>query len=151
MNDTISRQAAIEEAKKCDLFLAYQGGHIDKDTLDDFIESIVTQVRNGIAKAIESLSPADNWTPVSERTPGENIPVNITWVNRFPAPYYDDIKGCPFTATGIYHNEQWYWYSCVCEDYLAESGECEMDKMDDMIDVIAWQPLPEPYKGEMKK
>lgn len=100
---------------------------------------------------IEHLSTAQQeqqWIPVSERLPENTEPVNITWVNRKPEPYYADIKDKPFTATGHYCNGRWWWYSALCQDYLDEYGECKMDEMDGDIEVIAWRELPEPYKGD---
>lgn len=88
------------------------------------------------------------WIPVSERLPENTEPVNITWVNRKPEPYYADIKDKPFAATGHYCNGRWWWYSAVCQDYLDEYGKCDMDEMDGDIEVVAWMPLPEPYGGE---
>lgn len=90
------------------------------------------------------------WIPCSERLPETNDAVNITWVNRKPEPYYKDIKDKPFTATGHYHKGKWYWYSCVCKDYLDEYENSCADEVDKDIDIVAWQPLPAPYqpKGE---
>ena len=88
------------------------------------------------------------WIPVSERLPKDGIPVNITWVNRKPVTYYADIKDKPFTATGIYYRGQWYWYSWACEDLLYEYGRSEGDAVDNDVEIIAWMPLPEPWKGE---
>ena len=93
----------------------------------------------------------DGWIPVSSgKLPDTNEAVNITWVNRKPPSYYADKKDKPFTATGHYHNGRWYWYSCVCKDYLDEYGDSIGDRMDGDIEVIAWQPLTAPYqpKGE---
>ena len=86
------------------------------------------------------------WIPVSERLPDNTDPVNITWVNHDPEPYYADIKDRPFTATGHYCNGRWWWYSVTCQDYLDEYGRWDIDAMDDAIEVIAWMPLPKPYK-----
>ena len=88
------------------------------------------------------------WTPVSEGLPEELEPVNITWVNHKPESYYKDIKDKPFTATGVYFNGQWYWWSTLCADILAEYSHNYDDIIDDDIEIIAWQPLPEPYKAE---
>lgn len=107
------------------------------------------------ADAIEELLKAsekpNNWIPVSERLPENTEPVNITWVNRKPEPYYADIKDKPFAATGHYCNGRWWWYSAVCQDYLDEYGKCDIDEMDGDIEVVAWQPLPEPYKWGRKE
>lgn len=96
--------------------------------------------------AITALQNQPAWIPVSERLPEDYVPVNITWVNHNPEPYYADIKDVPFTATGICYKGKWYWYSAVCEDYLKEYGDYEPDVVDDEIEITAWMPLPEPYR-----
>lgn len=98
-------------------------------------------------KAIESLN-SRMWIPVRERFPEECVPVNITWINRNPEPYYSKIKDVPFSATGVYFNKNWYWYSSTCIDYLVEYGKCEWELIDKTIDITHWMPLPEPYKED---
>lgn len=100
--------------------------------------------------AIEALEQT-RWIPVSERLPEDLEPVNITWVNHEPEPYYHDIKDRNFVATGIYYRGQWYWYSTTCADYLGEYGSNEIDKVDDAVEIIAWRELPQPYKGESEE
>jgi len=91
---------------------------------------------------------ADRWIPVSEKLPNDLEPVNITWINHEPEPYYKEIKDKPFTATGVYFNGQWYWWSTLCTDTLAEYSNNFDDIIDKAIEVVAWKPLPEPYKKE---
>jgi len=100
-----------------------------------------------IIKALEQT----RWIPVSERLPKELEPVNITWVNHNPESYYADIKDKPFTATGVYFNGQWYWWSTLCTDILAEYSHNYDDIIDDDIEITAWMPLPEPYKAESEE
>lgn len=91
----------------------------------------------------------NGWIPCSERLPEECVPVNITWINRNPESYYAKIKDVPFSATAVYYNSKWYWYSSTCVDYLSENGKNDFDLVDKDIDIIAWQPLPKPFqKGE---
>lgn len=96
------------------------------------------------AKIQEALP---RWIPVSEELPKDLEPVNITWVNHDPVSYYADIKDKPFTATGVYFNGQWYWWSTVCTCNLAEYG-CYDDIIDEDIEITAWMPLPAPYQKE---
>lgn len=96
----------------------------------------------------ELLVDKNGWIPCSERLPEKLEPVNVTWVNRKPELYYAHIKDVPFVATAFYHNGKWWWYSCVCEDYLLEYGKSECDAVDRDIDILAWKPLPEPYKAK---
>ena len=99
--------------------------------------------------AIEALKCSEipnNWIPCSERLPDDLAEVNVTWVNHNPEPYYDFVKNKPFTASSVYYKGDWYWYSSVCVDVLAEYGENKFDKIADVIEITAWMPLPEPYQ-----
>lgn len=93
---------------------------------------------------LADVEPVRRWIPCSERPPEELEPVNVVWVNHSPEPYYQEMKGVPQKATAVYYREKWYWWSCVCEDLLAECGTNETDKVDDDIEITHWQHLPEP-------
>ena len=97
---------------------------------------------------IRTQPSACHWTPVSRALPDKLEPVLITWVNRNPAPYYQDIKDKPDVAAAYYCNKKWWWFSSVCEDYLSEYGQSPPDEIDAGVEVIAWMELPEPYKEE---
>ena len=103
---------------------------------------------NTLLDDLEQDEKENGWIPVSERLPEECVPVNIVWINRNPETYCSKIKDVPFSATGVYYNGNWYWYSSTYFDYLAEYGKCEWDLIDKAIDITHWQPLPEPYKGD---
>lgn len=96
--------------------------------------------------AIIALQNQPVWIPVSERLPEELVPVNVTWINRNPEPYYAEIKDVPFACTAVYYNGKWYWWSSVCTDYLEEYREYNVDLVDKYIDIVAWMPLPETYR-----
>ena len=96
--------------------------------------------------AITALQNHPVWIPVSERLPEDCVPVNVTWINRNPDPYYKDIKDVPFANSAVYCNGKWYWWSSVCTDYLEEYGEYSVDLVDEGIDIATWMPLPEPYR-----
>ena len=89
----------------------------------------------------------NQWILVSERPPEECVPVNVTWINRNPEPYYADIRDVPFTATAVYYDDKWFWYSSTCVDYLKEYGKCDWDLVDEDIVITAWMSLPEPLEG----
>lgn len=93
-----------------------------------------------------AIDAVPRWIPCEERLPDELEEVNVTWVNHKPEPYYDFVKDKPFTASAVYYKGDWYWYSSVCADLLAERGENEIDKIDGAIEITAWMPLPEPYR-----
>lgn len=126
--------------------------------ISDFKESLCKRCdkmkRIGSADDIEKLiigclpseQPEWKWIPCSERLPEDFEEVNVTWINTDPEPYYDFVKGKPFTGTAVYYKGRWFWYSAVCTDYLREYGSSPNDLMDDSIKVVAWQPLPEPYE-----
>lgn len=114
--------------------------------------TMTTQLQDDeVIKDLPSVTPKTRWIPVSERLPEDLEPVNITWVNHNPESYYADIKDKPFTATGVYFNGQWYWWSTLCTDMLAEYSHNYDDIIDDDIEIIAWMPLPEPYKAESEE
>lgn len=96
-------------------------------------------------RLVLDLLEQTEWIPVSERLPEELVPVNITWINHNPESYYKDIKDKPFTATGVYFNGQWYWWSTLCTDMLAEYSHNYNDIIDDDIEITAWMPLPQAY------
>ena len=140
--DCISRQAVLSEiekvcfSKEWSKFRINNGSNGERDLIIKFI------------KQMPSVKTEQKWIPVSKRLPKDLEPVNITWVNREPEPYYHDIKDKNFVATGIHYRGQWYWYSTTCADYLGEYGSNEIDLVDDAIEILAWMPLPEPFKAE---
>lgn len=109
-----------------------------------FLASDIREMIEQLKDDLEEDEKENGWIPVSERLPEECVPVNIVWVNRNPETYYSKIKDVPFSATEVYCNGNWYWYSSTCVDYLAEYGKCEWDLVDKAVDIIHWQPLPEP-------
>lgn len=111
---------------------------------DDFGDSELCE--DALQLAITALQNQPVWIPVSERLPEDCVPVNVTWINRNPEPYYKDIKDVPFANTAVYCNGKWYWQSSVCTDYLEEYGEYNVDLVDKDIDIVSWMPLPEPYR-----
>ena len=101
------------------------------------------------AKKIEQLrGQLPRWIPVEERLPEERVLVNVLWVNRAPEPYYEKIKGIPFSDTACFYRERWYWDSPAVIDLLAEYGKDEFDLVDDAVEITHWMPLPEPPEEE---
>ena len=112
--------------------------------------------KGSLDKVIETISeceepsaqPEPQWIPCSERLPEDLEEVNVTWRNNNPEPYYDFVKGVNATGTAVYYKGEWYWYSSVTVDVLAEYGRYDSEELDEAIEVVAWMPLPEPYKGD---
>lgn len=125
MSDYISREAAIE-------MLHYNA--------DESCASVVADFESIPAADVE---PVRRWIPCSERLPEEIVPVNVVWVNHFPPPYYNKFNDVPQSGVALYLDDNWYWYSSICEDMLAEYGDNELDLVDEWIEITHWKPLPE--------
>lgn len=134
----------IEEAPTVDAVKATMPW-IDPDGTERVLDEVSYEI--GYAQGQKDTKRQGEWKPCSERLPKDLEVVNITWINHCPMTYYADIKDKPFTATAIHYKDKWWWYSPICEDMLAEYGKSECDKMDADIEVTAWMPLPEPWKG----
>lgn len=65
------------------------------------------------------------WTPVTKGLPKDLEEVIVTWVNTNPESYYSDIEGIPFSGAAVFYDDNWYWYSDLTQDILAEYGRCE--------------------------
>ena len=124
---------------------------IDADVLEpdadyddgDYWAVSIAQIQN--APTIVLHEP-QRWIPCSERLPEEAYPVIVTWKNDDPVSYYQYILGKHYVGVAHYKNGKWYWYSSITEDVLMEYGRCESEEFDEAIRVLAWIPLPEPYK-----
>ena len=112
---------------------------------------------NGIEEALKKQATkqatsnyTSEWIPVSERLPEELVAVNVTWINRCPENYYMHIKDKPFTDTAVLYQGEWYWWDSTIIDYLSECGTCISGVVNKSIDILAWQPLPEPMRLEKR-
>ena len=83
------------------------------------------------------------WISVKDRLPEKLEPVNIVWKNTDPEPYYENIKNKQFVGTSYYFNGKWWWFSSVCEDYLAEYGRSDTDEVEKGIVITHWMSIPD--------
>ena len=67
-----------------------------------------TILNEALDMAITALQNQPVWIPVSKRLPEDCVPVNVTWINRNPDPYYKDIKDVPFANSAVYCDGKWY-------------------------------------------
>ena len=118
MNDLISRQAAI-------------------DWLKNEWDGMVTSVFKGI----ENLPSAQQWIPCSERLPEEDF-----WNGRGRQFSYHVL------VTIVNHendDEQFTDIAQTVDGIWRLSHDVDGDcSLPNWCEVIAWMPLPEPYKGE---
>ena len=80
-----------------------------KKLVDDHqmvLASDVFEMIEQLQDDLEQDEKENGWIPVSERLPEDNIPVNITWINRKPETYYKEIKDVPFSAAGVFFLEE---------------------------------------------
>ena len=82
--------------------------------------------------ALPPVTPKQRWIPVSERLPEDTQPVLLT-IRRMSRLYNHE----PFITVGHISWNQTTWW-------CAHDGDCARNE----IEVLAWMPLPEPWKGE---
>lgn len=143
------REKVVVQLRKqwqaAEMFICTMCGHFDYDIDGDIVCGNRACCEIVGYPCCKKFTP---WIPCSERPPKELEPVNVVWVNHRPEPYYGKIKDVPQKATAVYYRGKWYWWSCVCEDLLAEYGTNEADQVDDAIEITHWMPLPELPKEE---
>lgn len=141
---TALRICAGSECEGCPcVYIAESGGNCD-----DYVKRKAADMLEKLAA--EKDAKRTEWISVKDRPPEEAEPVNVTWVNHCPAPYYSEIKNVEQTATAVYFGGKWYWYSNVCVDMLEEYGQNAVDLLDENIEITHWMPLPKPMKEEKR-
>ena len=114
----------------CDVEDWYDSGYIDGQLSAH--EKCMDIIRSHMDEAKDANAPSnDGWIQVEDELPKE------TEKEYYPVMYVTTSYGV--VAWGFYRvkDEQWYLYNDIMEEF--ESVENNK--------IIAWQPLPEPYKG----
>lgn len=127
--------------------IEYYNGFSGKEACIEAIEDACRLVIEALEKQATTQATSE-WIPVSERLPDDLVAVNVTWINRCPQNYYMHIKDKPFTDTAVLYRGEWYWWDNTIIDYLSEYGAYVFETVDKSTDILAWMPLPEPWKGE---
>ena len=128
--DAISRQAVIYYVKAHIHEIITESG-IDKN---EHTNRVLRAIMNGV-ETMPSVNPQTRWIPVSERLPEDNENVLMT-ICRMDGRHND----YPFVSVGyIGWNQQSWW--------CAHDGDCA----ENHVEVLAWMPLPEPYKVESEE
>lgn len=92
-------------------------------------ERVIEIIRSHMDEVNDTNVPS-NWIPCSERLPNEEKFIKAYCRNIYAAEFIVMIKGATLPTTLYFKNGSW------------------TDMEGDYYNVVAWQPLPEPYKGE---
>lgn len=142
MSDLIDRQAKIEAIRKD----VMTGGL----NYEEAIESIRNNVMDGmnyesILKCLPSAQPEQKWIPVEEKLPEKYGWYQVTLKDGRVSRLYYDYKCDRWIDNVRKHMFELYdIYSKVTHKMITEDNEDVY--WDDWV--IAWQPLPKPYKEE---
>ena len=132
MSDLISRQAAIEALDFKTVHMT--GVFNDEKNITNPFAQYNKGLEDGI-KAIRDLpsaEPEQKWIPVTEALP-KNAEFVLLTIRRLDKSY----NQTPFISVGYISWNQSAWW-------CAHDGDCDSHN----VEVLAWMPLPESYKGD---
>lgn len=138
MSDYISRQAAIDAIEK-HIRTAEEPYQL---TDTDRILNHAFDVAASCVYNLPSAQPEQRWIPCSERLPdAEDCPMDcmVTRRSKYVGNYTDMAVA---EADGTWTHENW--------KAITIKGKATCISTRD-ADIIAWMPLPEPYKGEERQ
>ena len=135
MIDLISRQAAIDAVDGVDWYHQNKNGEMVHGANDN--DHQAWYKAEDIYKAVESVPSAQRWIPVTEQLPEKSSP----WRTGYLATVTSDTWSEPsvmyveWETTTVRGKEvsRWIWNNKLFP-------KC--------WDLVAWMPLPEPWKGE---
>lgn len=93
-------------------------------------KSIIEDIIRSHMDEVNDTNVPSNWIPCSERLPNEEEFIKAYCRNSYAAEFVVMIKGATLPTTLYFKNGSW------------------TDMKGNYYNVVAWQPLPEPYKGE---
>lgn len=135
MNDLISRQTVLTLFEK--RFLELQiAKRLPENKVQEYEQSGVNWCINTV-RDVPSVENKGEWIPVTEKLPSD--------------------CGHDWVLAQIQEDNGYLWIPCVAEyrklfdDWFTEANEVGwLSKHKGAFKVIAWQPLPEPYKEDMR-
>jgi len=133
MSDLISRQAAIDALETIGYDFSDSG--LSEIELEEICEAVgdVRQDMIDRIKQLPSAQPEQLWIPVTERLPEEDH-----WLGGSGKQFSDEV----LVSVANYDDEDIWTYISQTID-----GEWTLE-LPIHCKIIAWMPLPEPWKGE---
>ena len=141
MSDLIRRTDVIDflEQHRQSILIG-SAGYTDANEISDTIKVFKTILSSPLTiKSVTDTNIGGKWIPCSERLPETHEDTKSSDVVLVCG--YDKKIDFSWQAMGFYVNTNVIkrWFFAECKD---------TETPIDWIDIIAWMPLPEPYKGE---
>ena len=137
MRDLISRQAAIDAVKKNTFRLTFAEEQNCEGHVAWSAEAVYSDVMEGALLDLPSAQPEQRWIPCSERLPEEKDAGILKKLGTEKRSEYViatvEVKGERMTVTACTYDGKWDW---------------NMKYAFPDFKVVAWMPLPEPYKED---
>lgn len=110
------------------------------DTVFALAPTEANAIMDAFDEYVESNEP--HWIPVTERLPETEL--------QHPGHGIGDyLKSDMVAVSGDFDYGDKVWIACYCDDLDGKTYWSDMDA-NTLYNVIAWMPLPEPYRDEEK-